>query len=219
MPYVEVCNGGIKCEICNDIIDKDTVMIATTSSGYFCTYKRWHHLSCFAKAKDKRKPPTSNDLNWFNNLPDDHKKTVQEALWPNMVPLKDRCYLILPKNLYKMTCKDLKLELQKRNLSFKGKKAVLVERLNKFLEQMEYEKVNRMNYKDIQIQLKQRDLCCKGKKDELVKRLYLHLRNEKVEYSIFGYCRPIEQNHNYNMPTYLKKIIIKYLFVPLQESK
>ena len=115
--YIEVCTGGI-------------------SYPPYTKYYDRYHVPCYAKAKKVRKPSITSDLSNYGNLSLKYKyfhRNVDRYLFPNLVNTKDIPKLKLSKKIDDMKMKELKLELQKRDLRPNGKKAVLAERLRIFM--------------------------------------------------------------------------------------
>jgi len=128
MPFVQVSSEDQNCDQCSKSITKNEIMIGVARSGWGDTwgqwenYKAWSHLKCYAASKSVKKPMTTDGLYGYYWSSKKDKLKVMNELWPNQVSDSEKPKLILPKNINDMTCKELKLELQKRDLRYSGKK-------------------------------------------------------------------------------------------------
>eukprot|EP01084_Bolivina_argentea_P012857 24077_1 len=148
MPSIERSpNNRAGCRNCHQKILKDTYRIGVSVSSYRHTTTHWYHSNCYhsncyPKSSGVRPPSVSGDLFGYKKLPESEKRILRKALWPNQASDKNKPRLKLLKEFNKMTVKDLKLELERRDLRRNGKKQQLKDRLEKYLNNNKCKKAN-----------------------------------------------------------------------------
>lgn len=148
MPQIAVApSGRAGCRFCRKKIAKDSYRIGVTEGSYRYTSIHWHHVECFKKTVDagnRRAIARSCDLDGYSQLPTDVKDEVRRTLWPNLPKEEDMPRLKVLKDIDKMIVADLQKELTRRDLSRSGRKAELIQRLQKYLSSKECQKQNKI---------------------------------------------------------------------------
>ena len=138
-------NKTYRCSVCKKWLEKEEVVIAPLRyprsrgrdnvkpyAGY------WEHLHCYMKvptSAQHKSIMTTSELQYYNLLNPQQKQKVIEVLFPNHVPEEERVKLLLScQEIEDMTCKELKVELQKRDLITSGNKSELKHRLKEYIQ-------------------------------------------------------------------------------------
>lgn len=142
MPSFRMASSDTTCHYCYKSFCKGAYQISVSRSDL------WHrgvyhmyHIKCYAEAEDVRRPQRLCQLISDKRLDELDDVTRQDVLniYPNVVwPWERRAVLKLSKPIEKLTVKELKLELMKRDLarpSRRNKKKDLVDILSRFIEQ------------------------------------------------------------------------------------
>merc|ERR1712154_126256 len=99
---------------------------------------KWYHLDCYLTADNVKYPHLTSDFSGYDALPSARKRQVSNVCWPNMVvSKKERRHLKLKKEFCKMKIKDLKFELERRDIERGGNKTQLQNRLQRYLSSRE----------------------------------------------------------------------------------
>ena len=143
MPYIEVSGTNrAGCRKCHNKILKQTYRVGVAVGGYGFSNTHYYHLHCYPKASGIRHPAISSELSGYSRLPKEDKRKFRKAIWPNLVNAKNKPRIKLKKEFNKMTVKDLKYELERRDLKRNGRKQELKDRLEKFLNSKECKECN-----------------------------------------------------------------------------
>ena len=135
MPQICLCRSNrIICKRCNKIIRKDKYRIGVKMGRWHHSKVHWYHIRCYSKSNSVRIPPITSGLRGYNALPGAKRKKVRKALWPVLVSNRKNPRIRLCKEFRKLTVKDLKLELKRRDLKYNGNKEALQSRLEAHLE-------------------------------------------------------------------------------------
>lgn len=159
-------DGRVKCRGCKKKFKFNQYLINNTHLRRAQGSPYWH-IKCYGKFTQRVQclrnvtfpdfcyPPRNTNRNRNNiNTPDDHRddpdisklddpRTIRDImrLFPDVVPWKERPFLILPKDIDAMTVKELKLELAKRDCARGGrgrrKKEDLSDALKRHLDQVD----------------------------------------------------------------------------------
>lgn len=138
MPSVERAGRG-QCDFCHKLFRNEGYQISLSRTGSWNRVFHYkYHIKCYGKQTLFRRPQC---LHWVisnSELAEVDSVTRQDMLnmYPLVVwPLERRAVLKLPKPMEKLTVKELKLELMKRDVdrpSNKRKKQDLVDLLNEY---------------------------------------------------------------------------------------
>ena len=126
---------------CSKKILKGTYRIGISHSYYGHSSMHWYHIKCYPKADGVKFPALTSGFYGYRDLPKKEKRALRKAVWPNQVSDKQKPRIKLLKELNKMTVKDLKLELERRDLKRNGRKQELKDRLEEYLQQKQCRKV------------------------------------------------------------------------------
>eukprot|EP01084_Bolivina_argentea_P230030 388076_1 len=145
MPYVELSpNNVANCQFCHQKILKATLRIGIVVWGDYDKYTDWYHSNCYPKRPRVQIPPCRALLCGYIELPEPERRILRKTIWPNQVSDEDKPRIKLLKEFNKMTIKDLKLELERRELYTKGLKQELKDRLEEYLNNAKCNKANEL---------------------------------------------------------------------------
>lgn len=145
MPEIQIsCNNRAKCRKCYQKILKGTSRVGTGTGYRLHQFSKWYHIECYPKAVGIKFPALSLAFRGYNLLPKKEKRAFRKAVWPNQVSDKRKPQIKLLKEFNEMTVKDLKFELERRDLSRSGNKPKLKDRLEEYLNQEQCRKVNKL---------------------------------------------------------------------------
>eukprot|EP01084_Bolivina_argentea_P052559 96545_1 len=133
-----------RCSGCRKEIVESSLGIGVRKGCWPRFYTYWYHPCCYIKQKKVRKPPTTKDLRGYAKLSDTEKNEIRLLLWPNSVSELIKPRLKLSKNISAMKIKDLKYELQRRDLKYNGNKSELRNRLKEYLNSNECQETNQL---------------------------------------------------------------------------
>eukprot|EP01084_Bolivina_argentea_P220455 373615_1 len=142
----------------------------------------WYHLGCYESVTTRIRASCSSEIEQYQLLTEFEINILTKSLWPNQVSISGRAKLQIVKELRLMNEKELKLELEKRDLSLKIRRI----RINEDV------KLNKLR--------------------ERLKKYLLNDECKKIHHLIvMGYCNKIQKNYwHLNVPMYLQQIVLKY---------
>ena len=144
----------------------------------------YYHPKCYLKSKywnTYHLPLTSASLSGLYDLPKQDQTNIMKLLWPNQLPITIRAKAKLPKFMDEMSIKELRLEVEKRDIN-----------------------QHRMNRKWNDEQIKQE---LRARLEQYLNNGECKKVNRKM---VFGYCKEIQRQNDLNIPIYLQQIVLKY---------
>ena len=144
---LEKASSYNKCHFCGGTFVSSSFHIRVTRRrGYNAKYVHsdYFHIECFSNAKVRppkrcclRSPHSKLNFDECSLIDDDTRSLIYQHVFPGVIPKTQRPFLPYPENMEKMSIRDLKLELKKRDVNRDGKKAHLVRRLSEYLNSEE----------------------------------------------------------------------------------
>ena len=148
MPKVVLSpSNRAECRRCKEKILKNTYRIGVSvgayghCGGYYSTH--WYHTDCYPKAEGVRPSTVSSGLKGFAKIPKGQRRKIRKALWPNLVGNQRKSRIKPLKEIQRMNVKELKFELERRDLKRNGNKLELKRRLKRFLRGKQCKKANK----------------------------------------------------------------------------
>ena len=146
MPRID--RGGRENKSCagcvENIQDEDYYIAVQCGSGkrrgVWVQFYDNYHIKCYAKSENTRKLVVTYDLTYYESYTDkdpELKRILDATLFPNVIDEKKRAKLKLPKPIDKLTVKQLKLELLKRDRKPSGNKEKLIKQLKDCINMIE----------------------------------------------------------------------------------
>ena len=137
MPSVwKVKDSNQRCCGCHNRIEHGSYRIEVTRSAYMRSVYHNYHIECYG-VSDNTLPPHQLchliSVPRFNELDQKSRTEMLRFVYPKVVAPEQRPNLPLSKPISEMKMKELKAELQKRDLRRIGKKQELADRLRHYM--------------------------------------------------------------------------------------
>lgn len=177
------CTTSIKCRKC----------YAKILSVYYVKikepYNRAYHLDCYVYSRNWEyfhTPASPESFTGFQHLGENKQLKLKKLLWPNQVEPSLRPTLNLTRSINTMSLEEIRIELEKRGVK----------------QHFTSIRWKCTNYKN------------ENGRQEVMNRLKTYLNSNICkrmnEILVIGYCSESERKNTLNVPSYLKRIILRY---------